>query len=421
MNRWAAATGAAILVLLFAGRVDATSIFSYDPNAVGWWTWPDGGRAGGMGNTATAMYDEMNPYGVNPATIAAFKRTALTMSFVSQRRGVSDAAGGSATFHDQNFRVFRLVTPIARGVVLGFGLEPVSDVMIKWSNTATDAGVTLNDSLEASGGLWAGTLELAREFGQFSFGAEARLVRGEVSTEWRRTILQEGAPLATSALISRQYNGILYGLGAVYRIGETARRPARWTFGLHVQPPAGLDYTSYSSLGTRIPLWWQPGHEESTPIAPDLNDTTSATADLPLAVNLGATYRPNAQLLAAFDIGYMHWKALDSRFSNTWRAGLGVEVRPSDDYRSFYALQWPYRFGVRWEQHYIPAPVKIPSGIYVSAGAGIPIGQGVGKLDYSIEFGQRGTLETNSVRERVWRHTISLVGWESWFQYRPRR
>ena len=408
--------------LMLSGTSSATSIFSFHQQGVGYWAWSTNARLSAMGGTGTAVYDEMNPIGQNPATIAAFERASMTASFLSQRRSATDDVSSTAIYYDQSPRVLRAVIPMFKGFVIGAGLEPISDTVIRWASKADDvAGMTLLDSLEASGGLWAGTLEIAREFGPISIGAQVRAVRGNLETEWRRTILESGVPLATSELLSRRYRGSVYGLGVVYRIGETARSAATWTLGASLDLPASIDEDQTLSRGTRIPLWYLPEHNEAPTVAPDLNDTTSSTVDLPLALTLGATWNSGGRLLAAADVGYTRWSTLSDAFADTWRAGVGVEVHPSTDFRSFVALQWPYRFGARWEQHYIPSPVDHPSAWYLSTGFGVPIGGDRGQIDYSFEYGRRGTIGENGVTERVWRQTISIVGWERWFEYRPRR
>ena len=416
---------ATVFVVLTATVASASSIFSYHPEGVGWWSFPSTGRTAGMGGATIAIYDEMNTIGVNPATNAGLDRTAMLATLLSQSRSVTDAASRSASFHDQYPRVGRIVTPTWKGVVLSFGFEPMSDIVVKWSSrTAGPAGITMIDSLEANGGLWSGSLGLARAFGDFAFGVDWKLVRGNAQTEWRRTIINADtttAPLATSTLLDREYTGGRASVGAVYRIGETSRRAATWVFGITAELPTSLDRQTTISTGTRIPSFYYPSHEDYYAVVDDLNDTTNATVNLPLSVGAGASYRPSNQFLAAADITYTNWSALSSAFADTWAASVGIEVHPTTSYRAFYPFQWPYRLGARMEEHYIRAGGAKPKAWYVSTGFGVPIGNGVGFIEYAFEYGQRGSISKTLVRERIWRHTISIVGWERWFQYRPRR
>jgi hypothetical protein len=413
-------------LLAWSTSTQATSIFSYHPDGVGWWDWPSNGRIAAMGGASVGVYDESNPLGMNPATNAAMERGAMTAVFLGQKRVVLDQGSKSAQFFDQHPRIIRIVTPTAKGVVVGVGFEPLSDVVVKWSGGGDlgDTGMRVKDSLDANGGLWSGTFEVAREFGAFSVGAEWSIIRGAIGTEWRRTVLDaDGArlPMATSALLRRTYAGNRFGLGAVYRIGETLKAPAIWTFGTVLHLPTSLDQSTIMSSGTRIPSVIYPTHEDNYAAAPDLNDTTEGQTDLPLSLSIGATYRPGDRLLAALDLTYMRWSQVSSKFTDLLQTSLGVEIHPSSDYRSFYPLQWPYRFGVRLENQYVEAGNSAPTNWYLSTGFGLPLGGGSGQIDYSFEYGQRGSVSENHVRERVWRHTISIVGWERMFQYRPRR
>lgn len=423
MNRYVKL--AALLVMCSVSVSSASSIFSYHPEGVGWWSWPSTARTAGMAGSTVAIYDEMNTIGVNPATNAGLDRTAMLATLLSQSRRVVDTADRSANFYDQYPRVGRVVTPTWKGVVLSFGFEPMSDIMVKWSSrTLEPSGITLIDSLEANGGLWSGSAGLARAFGKFAVGADVKLIRGNAQTEWRRTVIHVDtttSPLATSTLLDRQYSGVRTAVGALYRVGETSRRRARFVVGAFAELPTSLNRQTTVSTGTRIPSYYYPSHKDYYAVAEDLDDTTSVSVDLPFALGVGASFRPSEQFLAAADIVYMNWSALSSSFANTWSASIGIEVHPTTNYRAFYPFQWPYRFGARMEEHYIRAGGAKPTAWYLSSGVGIPLGHGTGFIEYAFEYGVRGNTTDNLVRERVWRHTISLTGWERWFQYQPRR
>gem|GEM_PF-1257580 len=404
-----------------SGSASGTSIFSYHQQGLGYWEWRGDGRIMGMGGASVAVFDMSNPISVNPAVISAFEQTSLTATFLSQKREALDYKGLRGTFYDQYPRIFRAVVPLGYGIVMSVGLEPLSDVRMIWSSQATANGVSYRDSLEADGGLWAGTLQFARQFGPFAAGIRVQMVRGRIITEWRRTILDASTPLTTSVLSTRRFVGGTFGLGAVYRLGEV------WTFGAALDVPTTLDETDIVSLGTRIPSSLYPSHSDKfTIVSSDQNDTSATTLKLPLGFALGASWRPGERLISAAEVEYRQWSQVSSEFRNTWRVALGAEIRPSTNFKSFFLLQWPYRLGLRWEQHYIPAQStqssrSYPNGWYVTTGLGIPIGAGLGQIDYAFEYGQRGSLGTNLARERVWRQTISIVGWDRWFVRRPRR
>jgi len=397
-----------------ASAAVANSIFSFHPNGIGVWAWPGDARSFGMGGASSAVYDMSNPVGVNPATLTAFEMTSLSASVFLQARSVRDVAGLTGTFNEQYPRDLRIVTPLGRGFVSGFALEPLSDVRITWATRATAGGLPVLDSLEASGGLWAASIEVARRFGSVSAGARWQLARGSIHTEWRRTIL-DGSPLATSTLQTRTYSGSIFGLGGLYRYGDA------WTVGAALDIPASLRETQAVSLGTRVPNEFYPTHADGPTVAPDHDTTTIASAKLPLGLTAGVAWTSGRRATVALDVAYRRWSRLSPEFPNIWGVALGTEVRPSVNYTSFPVLQWLYRAGVRWEQHYIPSPDTAPSAWFVTAGMGIPIGAGAGQIDYAFEYGQRGTLDRQAARERIWRQTISVVGWERWFERRPRR
>lgn len=413
---------AIVVPFLLGGVAHAYSIFSYHHQGLGYWEVRGDARNMGMGGASIAIFDADNALSVNPAVIGAFERTALTGTFMSQKRIAKDDAGLYGTFYEQHPRMLRAVVPLGYGIVTSVGLEPLADVRMVWSSETSSEDLSYLDSLETSGGLWAAGLQFGRRFGPFSAGVGLRMVRGHADTEWRRTILESDMPLATSALLTRQFSGTAFSLGLTYQPIPD------WTIGTAVELPSSLDETIVSSLGTRVPSAAFPRHEDSsaTSVSPDLSSVRTATVTLPMGLYLGSSWRPIARLLLALDVEFRQWSHLSDQFRDTWRLSLGTEIRPSVDYRSFFPLQWPYRLGVRWEQHYIPSQDTpsgrtYPNGWLAAVGFGIPIGDGLGRIDYAFEHGQRGTVAANLAREKVWRQTISVVGWERWFVRRPRR
>ncbi|HOT35182.1 MAG TPA: hypothetical protein PLT86_00775 [Candidatus Latescibacteria bacterium] len=408
-------------LLVFAAACHASSIFSYHPRGLGYAEWKGDARTMGMGGVSLANSGEDGATSANPAGIAGCERTALSASFLSQKRSVKDYLGYAGTFYDQYPRFFRAVVPIGRGIVSSFGLEPVGDVRMIWANRNTENGVSYLDSLEASGGAWSFGAQVARSFGPISLGLKAQVVRGNMTTEWRRTVVDSAAPLATSALAMRRISGAAFSLGSAYRVSE------EWAIGGRLDFPSNLSETDITSYGTRIPNQYYKSHTDVVmAVASDLDDTTSSTAKLPVGFGAGVAWRPGERLLVSLDGEFRRWSDVDPAFRNTWCVAGGVEFRVSDDYRSFLLWQLPYRAGVRWEQHYVPAlsshgGATYPDGKYLTLGAGIPLGRNRGRLDYSVEYGTRGTISTNLVREKLWRHTISVVGWERWFERSTRR
>ena len=421
-----------VAVSLFAwtGISLGNSIFSFHSSGLGLVAPAGDARSLGMGYATVSVYDDDNITSRNPATLTAVNRASFTGTFVSQRRDVEDniAANGTATYYEQNPRIIRLVVPVAYGIRVAAGLEPLTDQHLVWSALQSEAGIAFRDSLETNGGLWCGTLEAARAFGDFSAGVKMRVVRGDMTTEWRRTVASLEIdstvylnPLATSVLRSRHFSGLAFSLGATWRPDP------EWTVGAVLDIKSSLDEQRIVSVGTRIPSFFYPSHysdgASSVMVVSDMNDTADVSTSYPWGLGLGATWRPAERLVTTAEIYYQRWSQIHSSFDDSWRISTGIEFVPVESYRSLFFLRWPYRLGFRWEKHYIPSPNEGPTAWFVTAGFGIPLGKTrkTGRIDYAFEFGKRGTISANTAQERVWRHTISVTAWDEWFAYRPRR
>ena len=404
-----------LLALIPAGAF-AGSIFSFHGKGLGYPAEKGDARILGMGGVSIALLEKNNICGTNPATLTAVPTTALSATFVSQTRTASDENfSESATFNEQDARIFKIVVPVAYDVRVGVSFTPVTDMRAIWSGTSDETSeVTYRDSLDANGNLWAGTFEMARAFGDLSVGMRMQAIRGELRTEWRRTVLDSDAPLATSGLLCREFAGVSFGAGLAYAISD------QFTVAATADLGTDLDEECTTSFGTRVISDLYPSHEEGYSWTADRNDTIQTTATYPASYGFGLTWIPDGHLTASAQAQYMKWSDLDGSFTDTWDFALGAEIHLSTDYRSSGVLLWPYRLGVRRESHYITAKNGTPTSWFVSAGFGVPLDI-FGRIDYSVEYGRRGSQSDNGVRETIWRHTITIVGWERWFQRRTRR
>src|SRR5690606_5427278 len=149
---------------------------------------------------------------------------------------------------------------------------------------------------------------------------------------------------------------------------------------------------------------------------------------LPMRHSFGFSInRANKWLLGA-DLRYAKWSdykdgsVLDdqTKFKDSYGASLGGQWTPDiTSIRCWNVVD--YRFGLRYDQTYLNLNGQDIKDMAVSLGLGLPIRAQSGiqayyKINLTAEYGQRGTLTNNLVKERYFNFTVSFMLNDRWFQ-----
>ncbi len=440
---------AAVLAVVSAAVTTADSMFSFGTATLGYWASVVDARALGMGGANFAVVDDDNVVLGNPAAVTGHPHTTWSVVGAFERREVEDISGFQQTFHDDSPRYLRIIVPLAYGAKMTAGLAPVSDLAFRWATDRSRDGVAVNEAIWADGGLWKGMFGVGRAVGPLRLGLDLGFIRGRMETEWR---IDAGSPVVTdkipplfgvdadpitqgthyslmrtrtnspileaSYLISRSFNGLQWTLGAIYDVNEEL------STGLHFRPRIALDERRISSSGVRFPtLDGRHNDHQAELVAPDWNDTTDGSADLPRMIGVGLSWQRTPVQRIAADLTYQAWSGLNDAFDDVVNWNLGAELQWTDDYQAPWWQRLPVRIGVRGESHYTAATVGggRPEATFFSFGTGFLLGGDTGRIDWAVEWGTRGSVGDTGAKESVVRHVISAVGWDKWFERRSRR
>src|SRR5690606_41966192 len=101
---------------------------------------------------------------------------------------------------------------------------------------------------------------------------------------------------------------------------------------------------------------------------------------------------------------------------NATRISLGGYYIPK--YNSFtnYFHRVTYRAGVRYENTGLVVNNQTINDMGVSAGLGLPVGNGFSDLTLAFEYGQRGTKSAGLVQENYFNISIGLTITDHWFR-----
>lgn len=365
----------------------------YSANGIGVIVDDDFGLPGSMGGAGVAFAGDGNMIRSNPALLATFDHHVYSLAAI-HRRNYFDGPGNVPTIAETTPELFRLVLPVSRGVVFGWGLTP-------YSRTDINIGIpgdTYTDQLKSTGGINVSTTGLGWSFRNvFHIGVSLNYMFGTINEEWDRTFPESSAYENTTNYLKMKYRGYAGSVGLLVRV------PFRTTLGLSYTQEAELDRTvrvrpadltnpevEYLADTRYLPRNWRLG------LSKDIGTRVTAVADLALADWAEAAVTPTEKLM----------------FNDTWQAGAGLHFVPTPSVTASYLRQLPLSIGFKVGTLYYKSypVVNEVTEWAVTGGIEFPFLDGMGSIITSFEAGSRGDRGTNGWKETFFNTSITLVG-----------
>jgi hypothetical protein len=382
----------------------------------------------GMGGTATAYNDDFNVNTYNPATYSYLKVTTLDFAFEARRRSIFmnnvSTSSGTATLS-----YLTLGIPFAKGNHAGMavGFMPLSSMYYNANDTVNNDIGNIGKGIvnyNGSGSLNYAYAGFSGRIKGFSIGFNAGYAFG--SSRYSSTL----ESIDTTSVRNSEFTQI-NSIGGLY-----------WKGGAMYQ--ARFKKEHYLNLGAAVTLAQQLNvtreaydigyryFSGSTGLRV-IRDTVAQTRltgakgklELPADYSFGAHFGKDYHWDIGADFVYSDW----SKFSNfgdrtnvgtsAMRISLGGEVTPDPSAKDKLASVITYRLGVYYAQDYLEFGGTKLNDIGGTIGASIPLKRNFsqfGRLNTSLNLGQRGTIVNNLAREFYVRFTIGVSLNEIWFR-----
>lgn len=146
--------------------------------------------------------------------------------------------------------------------------------------------------------------------------------------------------------------------------------------------------------------------------------------NLPLRHNVGFVLSKGYNWTVGADFKYADWSYLQTRvgepqLGKNMGVAVGGQIKP-DPLSSKYLNIVDYRLGFRYNQTEVTLNNRRINDMAVTAGIGLPLAQGnfgrtFSMINISAEFGQRGTLQSNLVREQYINLHFGFTINDRWF------
>ncbi len=302
-----------------------------------------------------------------------------------------------------------------------FGLKPISRINYKIETNSTNAGETVQNFYEGSGGLNEAFVGTALRLKKLSLGVSTGYLFGEKDYSNRLAFNNDSVSFYKANYeTTTRYGGMFLKAGAQYsfkikdgtfKLGAYGNLRGNYT----ANKNENIETFKYDQTGSAIRI-----------------DSIYSKTDIKGKINLPATYGvgfsvEKQHILFGADLETTNWDDYDffgqkDAVTNSWIAKAGIQYLPaSGTTTKGYFNFVKYRAGISYGQDYIDADGKLP--IYtVSVGAGFPLKLRKafyetqnGVLNLGLEYGNRGN-KNNAIKENLYKISIGLSLNDMWFR-----
>ncbi len=349
----------------------------------------------------------------NPASYGKLKITTYTLGGSHQRTELSSATESE---NNSNTSLDYLAIGIPTGKLnFGLGLIPYSTVgyRIEEMNDETANRFT------GRGGMNKVFLTTAYAFTEdLSVGVDVNYNFGNIQNNF--TVYQSGVQFGTRQINRTDFSGFNVNFGIDYQTKVTQRlklhTAATYTPQMNI---------SIERMRSTVPVVFLQGNDVIPPgYTTNTINFPESKVSLPAQFTLGAGVgRPNSWFLGA---EYGNVQAadyelnsgltnLDYRYENASQYRIGGFYVPQYNSLTNYFNRVVYRGGLRYEQSGLHLNNEAINEFGITFGLGLPAGSNFSNANIGLEYGQRGTTNSDLIKENFFKLSISLSLSERWF------
>lgn len=369
----------------------------------------------------------LNP--INPASVTARDSLAFMADFsLLQDNKIFQQGDMTSASNTMNMSGCIISFPIWRSSAMMIGIMPYSDIGYGYSYIFDDPDIIGNAgnvaySASGKGSLYQAFAAAGVTFWRrLSLGAEFIYHFGKLEKSFSETFS------------NASYNGASNG----HTMQLTA--PAG-KFGVQYEQPIGTrssiilgaTYRTEAKLNGDVTSY----RLSTGTAASDTLDFKSGVPNVSLAseIGVGVSYRYGDKLMIEADYTRSDWRnsgmntrdgfcgniiggtgrsVFSTSVSEAWRAG--VEYVPARNDIRYYYRKIAYRAGVYYKNDYYMLDDNKISAYGITLGATLPIFPGYNGITLGMDFGQRGSMKNNMIRETYINFSIGVNLFDIWFQ-----
>jgi long-subunit fatty acid transport protein len=376
-----------------------------------------------LGNLAYGISSVGGYNNINVANPASYAQIGLTTFDVGARitnqnlskNGVSEKSFNASLNH------FLFAVPVNKKSALSFGLIPYSTLGYKFSNDAVVDTFDVEHVYSGEGGLSKAYLGYGISFGKhFSVGVNMSYLFGNLK-ETRATEFSKYVGFLNSKNeINNSVGGINFDFGAQYI--TSLNKKTKLTIGYTGGVKSNLS-TSVTQLYSRYTKDYDTGTETRADSTYFLNDVAGNLV-MPANHNFGFSIEKYNKWLIGADFRLAKWSqfsnnGVSQNLNNTFGFSVGGQITPNVNAVTSYYKLIDYRLGFNYDKTSVNINNKDIDVKSINFGFGLPLISGRSafyKLNLTTEIGQRGTIESNLIKENFVNFSVGFTINDRWFQ-----
>ncbi len=378
------------------------------------------GRFAGMGGASLGSRHQVQINSANPASYGAIDSLSFIFEFGADGR-ISEYKSESNKFttNDFNFRYFSFSFPVTRWAAATMGVLPYSDKGYEIYVEENKPGIG------RVGYSYFGTGTISKAYfgagfnltDALSVGANVYYLFGTLNQNNSIYFIDDPEQYGFSETEQTRVRDFAYLLGAQYDID--LKNNQFLTVGATFEKKT--NFTAFHTLKQQKVLNYG-GSVRTDSIKTLIDDPDKI--QLPSSIGVGVSYARLNKLEVNADYYFSKWS--EARFygstvpelTNQTRISIGAEYIPEEASIRSYLKRVRYRAGFHMDKSYLKINNQQLNETGMSFGIGLPVTRSKSTINLAVEFGRRGTVKDNLIRENYTKISLYLNLFDRWFVQR---
>ncbi len=375
------------------------------------------GRFAGMGGASLGSRHQVQINSSNPASYPAIDSLSFIFEFGADGRlSEYKSASNSFTTNDANFRYFSFSFPITRWSAATMGITPYADKGYEIYTEEDDPDIgRIGYSY-----LGTGTISKAY-FGagfnlteSLSVGANVYYLFGTLNQNNSIYFIDDAEQYGFNEIEQTRLRDFAYLLGIQYdlklkndnflTIGATFDKKSKFTAFHNLKQEKILSFGGSTIADSVSTIVDEPGKIQ-----------------LPTSMGLGVSYTVLNKLEVNADFHHSKWSEAKfygspvTELTDQTKVSFGAEYIPEATSIRSYIKRIRYRAGIHFDKSYLKINNQQLNEYGMSFGVGLPVNRSKSTINLALEFGRRGTIEDNLIRENYTKISLYLNLFDRWF------
>ena len=378
-----------------------SSVFALLPKSVGEHYYSYSVAAQGRGGFSMAIVDSFGLNQMNYSLWTNIPRTTFTVGMTYQGLATESPTHKIGSLDGSFLGGYLAIPVLMKKITVGFGVQPKSINNQGYILKDSGVGAKATQTFKSKGNL--SEVQFITAFTpiqDLSFGLYVYYIFGKISDN--TTINYTDVSYAD---ISIQNEFRIYGKHPSLGLSGFLRLTPRMTIGARVKIPSKT--TVYS---------------QQKSIAGEKKYERYQEITFPFNLTVGTAWQLDNGLVIGGDIDYINWKngyLFDGSplgyMTNSFRIGVGAELKPSARRLVSYTSRMNYRAGIFFGQMNFLANGHPVNEYGIGLGIGLPINRESNRIDIALQAGKRGDISINGLSEMFLRLNFSISADELWF------